>query len=534
VAVSLTDLLLDSARFHPERPAVAAPGEGRVLTYAELALRSARLGQALLDCGVGRGSRVALVIPKGIEAVVAMWGALRVGAAYVPVDTSAPPQRAAFIVKNCAASAVVASSEMEDRIEAIRNALPDVAVLQVHGSTAIAGARRVDLDRDDTATTALRTLPEANVRDLAYILYTSGSTGEPKGVMLSHGAALSFVDWCLSRFGLVPEDVVSNHAPLHFDLSTFDFFGAASASAKVVVLDEEAARFPMESAGILEHEGITVWYSVPGALRRMLRLGRLGERDLHSLKTVLFAGESYPAEELRALQSALPHVALFNLYGPTETCTYWQVPPAGSWSDSSIPIGIDCSNSQSVVVDQGLQPVPDGTAGELLVRGGNLMEGYWGDPERTRRSLVIDFLHPHLSDFLYRTGDIVSRREDGNYVFHGRADHMVKVRGYRVELGDVESAVRTADGIDDVAVVAVERESTRGGGAEKELVAFVVSSEGEQPEREARLMSHVEQLLPKHMLPSEVHWVKQLPTTSTGKLDRRALESLASQKSEKG
>ncbi len=514
---SLVALLLRSVKDHPERPAVGLPGE-EPLTYSGLDRASAGVAAWLTERGVRRGDRVGILLPKSVEAVAGVWGILRTGAAYVPIDRSSPPQRAALIAANCGMSALLTSTEAPGAVEAIRATLPGIPVLLLHG---VGGT--------GVPSPSAGPLPSPNVRDLAYILYTSGSTGVPKGVMVSHGAALSFVEWAATRFDLRPEDVLSSHAPLHFDLSTFDLFGAALAGARLVVLDEETVRFPMASAEVLETERISVWYSVPGALRRMVRTARLSDRKLPALRTVLFAGEVYPADELRALQLALPpDTALYNLYGPTETnvCTWWQVPPAGTWTSTSVPIGVDCENCEGVVVDPELKPVPVGEAGELLVRGGTLMEGYWGDAEATARSFVADFLHPHLPDRLYRTGDIVRRQEDGTYAFHGRVDHMVKVRGYRVELGEVESALLRASGVTEAAVVAVERDGS--GGRETELVAFV-SGEGPDPGRERDLRRHLASHVLKYMVPAEIRFLGEFPTTSSGKIDRQALKALASQ-----
>lgn len=519
--VSLVDLFRRPLRADPGRQAVSVPGRAP-LSYAELERASRAVASRLLEAGVQRGDRVALVVPKSVEAVVSVWGVLRSGAAYVPVDPSSPPAHAATLAADCSVAAVIGSGRLDRLVAAVGKAVPEARLIPVHGEDGDAWLHREDVPPLDGA-------PSPNPRDLAYILYTSGSTGTPKGVMVSHGAALCFIEWAAWRFELGPGDVVAGHAPLHFDLSTFDLFSTALAGGHLVVLDEETVRFPMACADVLESEGVTVLYAVPGALRRMMRHGRLASRELPSLRTVLFAGEIYPADELRELREALPGRRLFNLFGPTETnvCTYWEVPASGSWEGPDVPIGVDVDGCETVVVDPDGRPVPPGTRGELLVRGGTLMEGYWGRPERDADCFVPDVLHPHLSDRLYRTGDLVTRREDGVLMFHGRADHQVKVRGHRIELGQVEAALHRIDEISDAAVVAVS-DTGPDGLADTRLVAFVVTrSRAGDGEPESELRRSLRDRIPPYMVPGEFRSLPSLPRTSNGKVDRQELTRMA-------
>jgi amino acid adenylation domain-containing protein len=523
MAVSLVDLLRRSAAVVPTARAVSQPG-GVSITYRALESASAALAAKLRS---RRGDRVGVLAPKSVDTVVALWAAMRTGAAYVPLDPGAPAARVAHIARDCGMTSLLASASMSDSVAAIRAALPDIQVVSLDGA-----AQEAD---DPVGGRRLAQSP-VNVRDLAYILYTSGSTGVPKGVMVSHGAALGFVDWVMETLDLRHTDVLSNHAPFHFDLSVLDLYGAAAAGAEVVVLDEEIVRFPLLSADALEQSRITVWYSVPGALRRMMRTGALSGKNLSALRAVLFAGEVYPVDELHALQAALsPSVRLMNLYGPTETnvCTFWEVPPAGTWREESPPIGVDCSSCEGVVVDEDLRPVPEGEKGELLIRGATLMTGYWGDAERTQRSFVRDFVYPQLGDLFYRTGDLVSRDPRGWYKFHGRRDHMVKVRGYRIELGEIESALHAIDGVREAAVVAVQREQ-RGGGEETELVAFVALTGQRDDDGDRVIHAELARTLPKYMVPAEIRRVDALPQTSSGKVDRQSLLTIARLPSKQG
>ena len=518
MAVSLVDLLRRAAAAAPTARAVSQPG-GACITYGQLDQASAVLAARLRS---RRGDRVGVLAPKSVDTVVALWAAMRTGAAYVPLDPTAPAARAAHIARDCGMTSLLASASMGDALAAIREAVPDIQIVPIDGAAQAASEGPGGHGRQVAAS-------PVNVRDLAYILYTSGSTGVPKGVMVSHGAALGFVDWVMETLDLRPADVLSNHAPFHFDLSVLDLYGAVAAGAEVVVLDEEIVRFPLLSADALEQSRITVWYSVPGALRRMIRAGALSGRNLSALRAVLFAGEVYPVEELHALQAALsPSVRLMNLYGPTETnvCTFWEVPAAGTWHEESPPIGIDCSSCEGVVVDEDLRPVAHGEKGELLIRGATLMAGYWGDAERTARGFVRDFVYPQLGDWFYRTGDLVSRDPRGWYKFHGRRDHMVKVRGYRIELGEVESALHALDGVREAAVVAAPR-AQRTGGPETELIAFVVFTGEATGDEQQAVQRALARTLPKYMVPAEIRRMDGLPQTSSGKVDRQSLLAAA-------
>jgi amino acid adenylation domain-containing protein len=512
------DLAANAAR-HPQRPAVS--GAGGVLTYRQLDDLSDRVAATLARAGIGRGDRVGLLLPKSERAVAAMLGILKSGAAYVPVDPYAPSRRSAYILADCAVRGLVTTGAKLVELGDARPPSLELAILADDGALvpkAPGGLPVVAWSSLDAASGGAELCEGAVETDPAYLLYTSGSTGHPKGVILSHRHALTFVDWCVGTFGITADDRLSNHAPLHFDLSIHDIFSALRAGACVVVVPDSIHPFPRQLAQWIGREAITVWYSVPSALTRLLLHGSLAEIPLPRLRVVLFAGEVFPVKYLRGVMRLWPHARFFNLYGPTETnvCTYHEVPRDLEEHAAGIPIGRACANTDVFALDDAGRTAAADQEGELCVRGPTVMLGYWGLPDRTRTSLVANPLQPAFHDPLYRTGDLVRRDAAGNYWFVGRRDHMVKSRGYRIELGEIEQALYQHPGIRDAVVVAIPDDEV---GAR--LHAVVVG----RPDGESLdgLQAFCLARVPKYMVPESFVIRTELPMTSTGKIDRAGL-----------
>jgi len=521
----LHHLLAESAARFPGNEAVRFEGES--LTYAELDRFTNQLARALKAAGVQRGDRVGLYVHKSLASIVSIFGILKAGGVYVPLDPNAPGKRLAYITRNCDIRVLVTSTA---KLSALAEFFPlgtpiENVVLTDDGDPAVALPESVQLTYWTTVVSLQsHPLPVGTIEtDLAYILYTSGSTGDPKGVMISHRTIFTFINWCSDTFHLNEEDRVTSHAPLHFDLSTFDIFVTIKAGATIVLIPEKLSVFPIKLVQLLESERVTVVYMVPTTLSMAANFGKIEQYDLSKLRLVLFAGEVFPIKYLRKLVAAIPHAGYYNLYGPTETnvCTYYKVQPKDVEPECTqpVPIGKACENIEAFAIDdQNCLVTEPGIEGELWVRGSCVAQGYWGDPEKTARGFVHNVHQPHYNEVAYRTGDIVTLAEDHtNWIFIGRRDHMVKSRGYRIELGDIETTLYGHSGIKEAAVVAIPDEMVG-----NRLKAFVVPIGGDGISIK-ELKSYCGLKLPGYMVPESFEILDELPKTSTGKVNRPLL-----------
>ncbi len=510
--------LLDAAvAAGADRPAVE-DDRGRAWTYAELDRIVDRVHTRLARWGVGRGDRVGLFLPKSLEAVATIHGVLRAGAAYVPVDPFAPAARGASILADAGVKVAIVDAAL---VGALRSHWPQrgPSPRLVAVGDAVDAADRLDswdeLAADD-APSPLR--PRTSRDDLAYILYTSGSTGVPKGVMLTHANALCFLDWCRATFKIGPDDRFASHAPFHFDLSVFDLYASCGAGGTLVLAGESLGKDPARLGAFVSERSIDVWYSAPSILAMLVERGGIDRPDRRAPRVVLFAGEVFPIAPLRKLRGIWPHAELWNLYGPTETnvCTAQPIPSRiPDDRDQPYPIGAVCPPLRARVVDEHGSDVAAGALGELVIAGQGVMRGYFGRPDLTNAA----FFHDDRAQW-YRTGDLVRDDGTGCYHFHGRRDRMVKKRGYRVELGEIEAALYRNDDVERAAVVARD-------GAEGVVVRAFVKI---KPDRKASIIAvkrHCGQLLPNYMIPDVITFLDQLPTTSTDKVDYQGLTQWA-------
>jgi amino acid adenylation domain-containing protein len=512
----LHHLLEASAHSRPDGTAIV--DRERTLSYAELDEQANRLAHVLHDLGVSPGDRVGLFLDKSLESLIAIYGILKAGGTYVPFDPQAPIARLAYIARNAEIRCLATGGEKASGWRGLAEAgapLEALVVLNATGQVESPAPGVRALTRDALAA-APATAPavERTDSDLAYILYTSGSTGDPKGVMLSHRNALAFVEWAGDEIGVTASDRLSSHAPLHFDLSVFDLFAAARTGASVTLVPPESSIFPIELARWIQRSRITVWYSVPSVLSMLAQRGNLNAAPLPELRAIVFAGEVFPVKYLVQLMELLPHVRFHNWYGPTETnvCTAYPVPPLSEGRPTTVPIGKAIGGVEVFEVDENGERLPPGEVGELWVRGPTVMQGYWGDPYRSARSLIVG---SSPEESVYKTGDLVSRQPDGNYLFLGRSDAQIKSRGYRIELGEIETALYAHPGVVECAVTAVPDEMFS-----NRIKAYVVVRHGVD---EADLIRFCRDRLPRYMVPEMFEFRDELPKSSTGKIARRQL-----------
>jgi amino acid adenylation domain-containing protein len=523
MAFLLHQLLSEAAVKYPERTAVSLNEES--ISYSELDKASNRLANFLIEIGVKRGDRIAVYMSRNINSVIGILGILKTGAAYVPIDPLCPETRLNYIINKCEIEFLLSSPQKLDSINKTFHQgkpLKKVVLMDspeknqiVNNAIQILSWRKEDTNYSEKQ-------PDVHIidSDLSYILFTSGSTGDPKGVMISHLNSLTFVNMAYDFFGIKKEDIFSNNSPLHFDLSVFDIFVAIKAGASVSIVPEGVAMFPIKLAEFIEKNKITVWNSVPSALSLLANFVDLNKFDFSSLRLVLFAGEVFPVKHLKKLMKSVPSAKFYNVYGQTEanSSTYYlidKMPQDDSWL---IPIGKPFPNFDVFALDEsGKRVVEPRQKGELYVRASTVALGYWRDKERTEEKFVKDPLSPNSHGIVYRTGDIVRLDEEGNYVFLGRVDHMIKSRGYRIEIGEIETVLSSHSQVKSAVVVPVPDELIG-----NRIAVFIVPLNGDGLKKED-ILRYSSKQLPKYMVPEIVIFRDKLPETSSGKTDRKKL-----------
>ncbi|MEJ2715526.1 MAG: amino acid adenylation domain-containing protein [Deltaproteobacteria bacterium] len=522
----LHHLLAQSARQYAAKEAFVCRDQS--ITYEELERKSDALALTLLQMGLERGNRVGIFLGKSLESIISLFGILKAGGIYVPIDPMAPPHRVEYILGNCDIECLVAASKNIEKLFREHHGAPSIRGLVV--------ADTDDCDRfqdsipgkcvswSEAMSTSVGEPPPLDISDTspAYILHTSGSTGNPKGVVLSHLNALAFVRMAADFFNITPGDRFCSQAPLHFDLSVFDIFVGLQSGATVMLLPEVYSTFPIKMAEYIEKERISVWNSVSSVLALLLDKGALEKFNLDSLRIVHFSGDVMPVRVLRALRRVMRNASFYNIYGQTEANSSMfypvqQIPEHDGWR---IPIGKSFPNFDVFAVRDSNELVTrPGEEGELFVGGSTVALGYWDAEDMTSEKFVPDPRFPALRKTVYRTGDLVRLDDQGNFVFAGRKDQMVKSRGYRIELEEIEAVLLSHLGIRSAVVIPIPDDLIG-----NRIVAVIVPEDGRAVTKES-VAVHCASLLPKYMIPETVDFWDSLPKTSSGKIDRTKIRN---------
>ena len=477
-------------QLHPEREALRFGDD--VLSYGELDQQANRLAHYLRGQGVGRESLVGVAALRSVEMVVALYAVLKAGAAYVPLDSEYPMDRLRYMIEDAGIGLLLSHDAV----------IGDLPVVE--------GLRVVNLDQIDLSVQPV-TAPvlEMHPEQLAYMIYTSGSTGKPKGADNTHAALFNRLAWMQDAYGLDVSDAVLQKTPFSFDVSVWEFFWPLMVGARLVVAQPGDHRDPVALQKLIEKQRITTLHFVPSMLGAFMAQDDLS--GCASLKRIVCSGEALPADLARDTLQRLPHADLFNLYGPTEAAidvTHWT---CRDEPGIAVPIGAPIANLQVHILDSRLNPQPIGVPGELYIGGDGLARGYHLRPGLTAERFVASPFG--TGERLYRTGDLARWRADGVVEYLGRLDHQIKLRGLRVEIGEIEAALLDHPAVHEAVVVA--RELATG----MQLVGYLVADDFD----EEQLRSQLKQHLPDYMVPAHFVALDRLPLSANGKLDRKAL-----------
>lgn len=477
---------------------VAIEDESGTVTFSELKQNALAISGYLLERGFSGCRPVAVFMPKSIKAIEAFLGILYAGGFYVPLDTGNPKNRIDAILKNIQPKFVISENKYWHLLDGVNESLSFINLEQAVNSTVGNENYKKNIDTDPL-----------------YILNTSGSTGVPKGVTLTHRCMIDYIDWVVQEYQFDNSLIIGNQSPLHFDISASDLYVTLATGSKLVLIPEKLFMFPVRLIEFLKDKAVNFLYWVPSIISNVSKLDVLKEIKF-PLRFMFYGGELMPTKHLMYWKRHLSEAVYSNFFGPTEVtviCTHYKLDRIFE-DNEPLPIGFPCENTDVIVLDDNNALVADpNILGELCVRGSSLAMGYYNDPEKTAQAFVQNPLNPHYPELIYRTGDVVYYNERGELMYKGRKDFQIKHMGYRIELGEIETAVLALDGIDKACVLY---------DANNKNIVLVYESDAQISQKDILLGLHGK--LPKYMLPTRFERLDSMPLNTNGKIDRPRLK----------
>ena len=495
--INITQYLEKTAKKFPDK--IAIDDLRKSYTFLQLQKTAQQLACAIIDKKI-INAPIPVFLPKSSDAVMAFAAINYSGNFYVPIDIKSPDSRQKSTFDSLQPAVVLTNTLLAEKVKSFYNGT--IICIDEKFET--------ELNVDKIEKTLLQIIDT----DPVYTLFTSGSTGNPKGVVISHRGVIDYIDWAIETFSIDEKTIIANQAPFYFDNSTLDLYLMFAVGAALIIVPEEHYVFPIKLIDLLNEYCVNFVFWVPFVLINIANYNLLEEKKPEYLKKVLFAGEVMPNIHLNYWRKRMPNCLYANLYGPTEItvdCTYYIVDREFS-DEESLPIGIPCKNTGILILNEKNEAAGINEQGELCVRGSSLAMGYYNDPEKTAKAFVQNPLNKHYPEIIYRTGDIAFWNERGEIIYLGRKDTQIKHNGYRIELGEIENAGLGTGFIKNTCVV-----------YDQSNKAIVMFYEAEEDLRLGDFRKEMLQFVPKYMIPTKYIRLEKMPMNTNGKIDRLKL-----------